>query len=254
MPEKVFCETYSNAYDLLYKDKDYEAECNFLEEIFDKYDLNVKTILELGCGTGGHLIPLAKREYRVTGVDYSPHMLKHAREKIKQENIKAELIEGDICSIDLGRRFDAVISMFAVMSYQTTNEKISSVCRVASKHLNRPGVFIFDGWYGPGVLTNRPAPAVKKVKVDKREIVRFTEPVLDTFLHTVKINFKVWAIEDKQIISKEDEVHIMRYFFPQEMAYYLQIAGFDQINFFPFMNICGKLDESVWNMTVAGCA
>lgn len=252
MPGKVFCETYSNAYDLLYKNKDYEAECDFLEAIFDKYDIKVKTILDLGCGTGGHLIPLAKRGYEVTGVDCSPYMLKHAREKMKQGDIKGELIEGDICSIDLGRQFDVVIAMFAVMSYQITNERISSACRIACKHLNGSGAFIFDGWYGPGVFAKRPTQTVKNVKADSREIIRFTDPSIDIFSHMVEIHFKLWVIERDRIISRENESHFMRYFFPQEMAYFLQVAGFDRVDFFPFMNVHGKLDESVWNMTVVG--
>lgn len=44
---------YATSYDSLYQDKDYEAECDFLEGIFREFNVPVKTILDLGCGTGG---------------------------------------------------------------------------------------------------------------------------------------------------------------------------------------------------------
>ena len=81
---KVF-QRYAEYYDLIYQDKDYEKECDFLEEIFQAYQSKpVKSILELGCGTGGHAIPLAKRGYELTGLDTSSVMLKQAEKKSKE--------------------------------------------------------------------------------------------------------------------------------------------------------------------------
>ena len=252
MSEKVFGECYSNLYDMLYENKDYESEIDFLEAIFHKYDLKVNTILDLGCGTGGHLIPLAKRGYQMTGVDYSEYMLKLARKKMKQENVEGELLKGDICSIDLKRQFDVVISMFAVMSYQITNKRVAWACQTARKHLNSPGAFIFDVWHGYGVLGDRPTQRIKNVKLDNKEVVRFTEPIINIESHTVETRFKCWVIEGNEIISRHDETHFIRFFFPQEITYFLEVAGLDKVDFCPFMDISGKLDEPVWNMTVIG--
>ena len=250
--QTVFGEKYSCLYDLLYENKDYEAECDFLEAIFEKYNLNIETILDLGCGTGGHLIPLAKRGYQVTGVDRSEYMLKCARKKIEQENVEGRVYLGDICSVDLGRQFDAVISMFAVMSYLTTNEQVASACRVARNHVDPSGVFIFDVWHGPGVLTERPTQRIKRIQSDTGEIVRFVDPVIDVFTHTVETHFQLWNVKAKRIVTCENESHIIRFFFPQEIAYFLEVAGFFNIGFCPFMDANEKVDESVWNMTVIG--
>jgi len=79
-PEKlvsVFRKEYADSYDLLYTDKDYKDECDMIEEVFTKYaDGPIKSILDLGCGTGNHSIPLAQRGYEVTGVDISSDMLR----------------------------------------------------------------------------------------------------------------------------------------------------------------------------------
>lgn len=53
---EVFGKEYTRAYDHLYQDKDYAKECDFIEAVFQKYSVGVKTILDLGCGTGGHAL------------------------------------------------------------------------------------------------------------------------------------------------------------------------------------------------------
>ncbi len=68
----VFNKQYANAYDSLYQDKDYEKECDFIEAIFEKNKRNPRTILDLGCGTGGHAIVLAGAIRLQESIDRSP--------------------------------------------------------------------------------------------------------------------------------------------------------------------------------------
>ena len=70
MDKKVF-ETYSQYYDLLYKDKDYKAETDYIISLIKEYHSNTDTILELGCGTGMHASILAENGYKVEGIDLS---------------------------------------------------------------------------------------------------------------------------------------------------------------------------------------
>jgi predicted TPR repeat methyltransferase len=74
---------YAAYYDLIYKDKDYEKEVDFIEDIFGEIvgASNSKKILELGCGTGNYTKILVDRGYEVTAVDVSEDMLKLASEK-----------------------------------------------------------------------------------------------------------------------------------------------------------------------------
>jgi len=63
---QIFGSMNADFYDLVYSDKDYEAECDLLEEIFRRYGAGpVQNLLDLGGGTGGHALPLAWRGYRV---------------------------------------------------------------------------------------------------------------------------------------------------------------------------------------------
>lgn len=248
---KVFGKDYADSYDYLYQDKDYEKECDFLEEIFSKYSRKTKSILDLGCGTGGHAIKLAERGYDVLGVDRSEQMIGKAKKKTKESGLMLRFLKSDIKDLSIDERFDSVISMFAVISYQTKNADLERFCRIAKNHLKKDGLFIFDCWHGPAVLADRPGVRVKEIDIkDNGKIVRFTEPVLDILNHTVNTKFKVWKIEGKNLVKETKEDHLMRFLFPKEIEYYLNITGFKDIFLFPFLRLDKGLSEKDWNMTV----
>lgn len=247
----VFNEEYVSVYDDLYQEKDYKKECDFIEAVFRKFRYKPNTILDLGCGTGGHALILAKRGYEITGVDRSKYMLELAKNKAETEGLKIELIEGDITSVTLNKKFDAVISMFAVMSYHITNSAISSACQLAKESLVDGGIFIFDCWHGPAVLADKPAPRVKELNLNNKEkIIRFTEPQLDVLNHTVNVNFKVCKLNNDNLVSENCEVHPMRFLFTQEIKYFLEVAGFSQVEWCPFLELDRSLEENDWNMAV----
>lgn len=248
---RVFGREYALAYDYLYQDKEYQEECDFLENIFKKSSGSIKKILDLGCGTGGHALILAKSGYEVLGVDCSQEMLDIAIAKAGNRNLSLEFIRGDITEIRLRRKFDAVISMFAVMSYQTTNASLAKVCKIAREHLVSDGLFIFDCWHGSAVLTEKPSMRIKEVKSNKKEkIIRFTEPILNAVAHTVETRFRVLKIQDGHLVSETSESHLMRFLFPMEIKYFLEVAGFKRIEFCPFLELEKPLTENNWNMTV----
>ena len=69
---EVFGSLYADIYDSVYRDKNYDEECNIIRKLFNSYgDGNVSSVLDLGCGTGNHALRLAAQGYRVAGVDRS---------------------------------------------------------------------------------------------------------------------------------------------------------------------------------------
>ncbi len=246
----VFKSEYAQAYDSLYQSKDYEKECDYLEEVFRKCGAGIKTVLDLGCGTGGHALILAKRGYKVVGVDQSEEMLKAAEKKAKDAGLEIDFHRSSIQDLELNTEFDAVISMFAVISYQNDNEDLALACRKAKHHLKQGGPFIFDAWNGLGVMTDPPTQMVKEVHNGNERIFRNTKPIVDAMNHSVQVNFKVIKLSGDKLISETEESHKMRFLFPQEIKYFLQVAGFSQIKFSPFMNNDLPLSEKDWNMSV----
>jgi len=247
---KVF-ERYAEYYDLLYQDKNYEEECDFLEEIFRAYcSKPITNILELGCGTGGHAIPLAKRGYRLTGLDCSPAMLKQAEKKSKGIGINLTLHQADIKRYDLGCRFDAAIAMFAVLNYMTTNEDLRVTFSTVRKHLNKDSLFIFDVWNGLAVMHLLPSARIKTVEDSDMKVIRLVEPEIRAEKHLCLSHYKLLVVR-KGILSDEiEETHRIRYLFPLEIAHYLEDADFQLLQICPFLNLKGQIDENQWNMAV----
>jgi len=247
---------YAAYYDTLYHDKDYEAECDFLEQVFTRYAQGpIRTILDLGCGSGGHALPFARRGYVVTGVDRSEEMLHIAQSKVAElatSSGQRSVVfhQGDIRTLELGRTFDAVIAMFAVISYQTTNEDLLAVFRTARRHLSPGGLFVFDFWFGPAVLTQRPTDRVKIIEQDGERIIRFAISVLDILAQTVQVNYKVLRLRNARLLDEVDESHLMRFIFPQEISHYLQQAGFRLLQLCPFMRLDTQPTDQDWNVTV----
>jgi len=242
--------SYADYYDDFYKEKNYEAECDFIENIFDRFTYSKpKSILEFGCGTGGHALPLARRGYKVKGIDLSKTMLIHARDKIAAAGLDISLSEGDVREIRLNQKFDSVLAMFAVIGYQTTNSDLSQAFTTVSTHLKHGGLFVFDNWHGPAVLSERPAERNMEFEKEKDRIIRLANPVLDVIKNTVEIHYKVFQLRGTKVISETKELHRMRYLFAQEIEYFLVQAGLEVVMFCPFMKIDGKLTEADWNMT-----
>jgi predicted TPR repeat methyltransferase len=148
-------EAYASYYDLLYMDKDYESECLYVQGLIRELKEEARNILDLGCGTGRHAEVFSQMGYAVHGVDISNEMLEFAASRVRRQNVSFSA--GDTRTVRLGRRFDVVLSLFHVMSYQVTNDDLRRSFLTAGEHLGDRGPFIFDIWYGPAVLTQRPS-------------------------------------------------------------------------------------------------
>jgi SAM-dependent methyltransferase len=243
----VFGSGYAAAYDALYEGKkDYEAECDLAERIFREHGEDaIRTILDLGCGTGNHALPLARRGYEVVGVDRSESMLERARAK-GEDGVAFEL--GDIRDIRLDREFDAVLLLFAVLGYQHTNEDVLAALRTAHAHLRPGGLLLFDVWYGPAVLHERPAPRLRKIESGSSSLLRFSDGVLDVGRHLCRVDFRIWQVEGDRIVAETEESHEMRFFFPLELELLLSSSGMQLLRLGSFPHFDAEPDETTWNV------
>lgn len=231
---------YSKYYDLLYKDKDYKSEADFVHGLIQKYAPDAKTILDLGCGTGKHDLLFAQKGYQVTGIDISAEMISIAKtslSSLKSEHfIPPKFLLMDIRTVQLNEKFDSVISLFHVMSYQVTNDDVIATLETASRHLNQEGIFIFDCWYGPGVLTDPPTVRLNEIENKDMAVTRLAKPTVHFHRNIVDVNYHVF-VRDKisQNVDELKECHKMRYFFKPEIELFLKRADFELLDFVEFM-------------------
>jgi len=242
-------ERYAEYYDLIYRDKDYEGECDFIEEVWRRFSAHpVKTVLDGGCGTGGYAIPLAKRGYQITGIDSSEIMLKRGKTKAIEGKLKLELRIGDIRQFNLGKKFDSCICMFAVMNYITETEDVLNTLQSIRKHLRSGSLFIFDSWNGLAVLRILPSVREQVFEDGNLKVTRVAQPELDALNHLCLVHYHLLVNRGNSLVDEIKETHIIRYFFPQEITHYLKDTGFEVLKFCPFPDIDGKVDENVWNI------
>lgn len=228
---------YSKYYNLLYKDKDYVGEAQYVHELIRKHAPAAQSVLDLGCGTGRHDFELAKLGYDITGVDLSEEMLAAANDRLStlasqpssgssSPLIPHQFLQGDICTVRLDQTFDVVVSLFHVMSYQVSNEDLQAAMLTARAHLKPGGLFIFDCWYGPAVLSDPPVVRVKRLEDDEISVVRIAEPVMHYNENVVDVNYEV-LIVDKATSEMQQlkETHRMRYLFYPEVEHMAHGVG-----------------------------
>jgi SAM-dependent methyltransferase len=243
-------QSYGNFYDIIYLDKNYEKECDFLEEIFKRYSNPMpKTILDAGCGTGNHAILLAKRGYKVTGIDLSEKMIKIAKEKANKNHVEINFNVMDLRELKLNKKFDACICMFSVLNYVIAGDELLGVLLKIKRHLKTGSLFIFDFWYGPAVLIIRPTSRVKIVEKDGIKVIRFADPQLDTFHHICEVEYYFVVIKENLIIYDGKEKHVVRFYFPEEINHYLKETGFQLLKFCEFLNLNVEPSERTWHVT-----
>ena len=242
--------SYSRYYDLLYKDKDYAAEAEYVHGLISRHCSGAKTILDLGCGTGRHAQLFAHQGYSVTGLDRSEQMLETAR--AASHGPIPEYLEGDLRSARLGRQFDVVVSLFHVMSYQTSNADLRGAFATVREHLRPGGLFLFDCWYGPAVLTQRPQVRIQRLEDEQVSVTRLAEPLMRPNENLVDVNYQIF-IEDKLSgrMDQLSETHTMRYLFVPEIQLLFESAGLSLLNCTEFMSTKEPSLES-WNVMFLG--
>lgn len=231
---------YAYYYNAFYQDKDYLAEAGQVDVLLKKYGHGVQRLVNYGCGTGRHDIELTKLGYRCTGIDVSPLMIDIAKKNAEDEGMNIDFSVADIRKYEPEERYDAVISLFHVMSYQNSNEDIITAFQSARKALSKDGVFLFDVWYGPGVLSDKPSVRVKEVEDDRYKLIRIARPVMHDQENIVDVCYEVLVIDkESKETSVINEIHSMRYFFRPE----LKESGFQLID-----NLdCTTLGESSYD-------
>ena len=215
---------YAASYDLLYRDKDYAGEAAYIHRLLQTYAPKATRILELGSGTGKHACLLAQSGYSVLGVERSPGMLTAAQQSlVSSHQAKVSFSLGDVRTARLPDAYDAAISLFHVASYQTTNEDLLAYLATARAHLETGGIFVFDAWYGPAVLTDRPVVRVKRVENETAALTRIAEPVWHPQDNCVEVGYQLFVRDKKtEMVDEIHEKHMMRYVFLPEIE---QIIG-----------------------------
>lgn len=132
----------ARCYDRLTADVDYEKWADYLERHFQRWKRPVRSVVELGCGTGSLTQLLARRGYQMTGVDLSPDMLAVADQKCR--GLGVLLLCQDMSRLTLLESADAVVSCLDSVNYVTRPAALKRTFRRVYQALAPGGLFLFD--------------------------------------------------------------------------------------------------------------
>lgn len=136
-------ENFAYIYDELMSDVDYKKWADFIIRQFNKHDLPISMIAELGCGTGTMTQLLAQAGYEMIGIDLSEDMLMVAREKTNELDLDILFLQQDMTRFELYGTVDAIVATCDSLNYVSA-EELLKVFKLVNNYLNPNGMFIFD--------------------------------------------------------------------------------------------------------------
>lgn len=143
MQKQSIYKEFARYYDLIYSQKDYKGEVLTIKRLISKYKKTKdRELLEVACGTGGHVRHLSD-DFQIVATDANAEMLEVARKSIKGVAFK----KADMINLNLGREFDVIICLFSSIGYVRTYPNVKKTLHNFAHHLKKDGVVIIEPWF-----------------------------------------------------------------------------------------------------------
>lgn len=183
-------------------------------------------VLDAGCGTGRHLLPLAQMGYRMVGLDLSRAMLRAAQQALSESGSEATLMRADLRSLPFARCFDAALCLESPLAYLHDDAALSAALRSLHRTLKPGGRLIADVFDYIATLGEEPLPPA---------VTRFTTPwgsVEVSEAHHYDARGRIWHMQQAFRVERAGRVeqfdidHALRIRPAAEYVAALETAGF----------------------------
>jgi len=198
-------------------------------------------VLELGCGTGRILLPVAKSGVEIVGLDNSHEMLEIAKKKIGSMNIsiqkRIEIVDGDMRNFSLGRKFKLIMIPFRAFLHNLTSDDQKNTLKAVREHLDNDGKLVFN-FFDPRISTIAAHMSVHGTEpmrdrefvhpVTQNKVVVWSSPFFKPAEQFIEQYFIFEELDNEGCMIKKRYVHLkLRYLFRYEMQYLLDLCGFE---------------------------
>jgi len=232
-------------YDTMMEFINYPRWVGYVIDIIHKFKKSPKTILDLACGTGTPSLLLAKRGYRIVGLDSSKEMLRVMKEKLREYN--PLLIHGDMRSFKLPYPVDSTICLFDSLNYLLTEKELINTFTSVYNNLRWDGLFIFDMNTIAGLTTYWGNQTFTREIKNTYSIWR---TIFDKKKNISTLYLTLFVKTDKGY-KRIEEVHQERGYKITDIESFLKSAGFNRVVFYQHLTFL-KAKES--NYRIMGVA
>ena len=184
-------------------------------------------ILELACGTGRLTLALARAGHEVVGLDASRAMLRAAQAKAEAEEVEITLVQGDMRSFDLRRRFPLVVLCCNSLAHLTTNSDLKASLTCIAKHLVPGGLFAFDIMNPDVRALARPHSECVRLDVGPNPSSAIAVEEVAAYDPVQQIRVAQWRVLEPDAAAHEVAPLSLRLLFPQEVPLLLEAAGLE---------------------------
>lgn len=208
-------------YDAIYTWKDYAKETDYLLSVIAQYKkTDNNTLLDVACGTGGHLAHLISH-FACEGLDLDSGMLAIAREKFPSITFH----QADMTQFNLGRKYGVITCMFSSIAYAHTTEKLNATLQHFADHTENGGVILVEPWFTSDFLKDGYL-SMDVVNEDNLKVVRMNVTRLVGNVSVLNFNYLVG--KDKTITYFTEEHHLTMFTEDEYMTAFRE-AGLDVI-------------------------
>ncbi|MBQ7469131.1 MAG: class I SAM-dependent methyltransferase [Pseudobutyrivibrio sp.] len=134
--------SFASVYDRYMDDVPYDTWANNIKTLFEKYNMPMEIVCDLGCGTGQMTRRLKAMGYDMIGIDVSYDMLMEAQTSEDSDGIL--YLCQDMREFELYGTVGAVVSLCDSINYLRDTHELLKVCKLANNYLDPKGLFIFD--------------------------------------------------------------------------------------------------------------
>jgi SAM-dependent methyltransferase len=223
-----------------------EAEVAFLVGCFRRWRRGrVRRVLDIACGTGPHLLRLARRGYRVTGLDTSAPNLAYVAERARRAGVAVTLTAQDMAAFRLAGRYDAAICLQSSQGYLLTNADLLRHFRSVARALRPGGLYVFDRY----LLSSWRDPVRRWVWQRRRgevtvrsalSVLHDVDPVGQTFDERLTLE-----VGEGPAAAVYRHVERIRLVFPQELRTLVALAsGFQWLGWFARYSLARPLERA----------
>lgn len=212
---------------------DAPKETRFLIKLFKKYG-KVKKVLDVGCGIGAHTKILNNNGYDCIGVDANPAMIKHAKKKYPELKFDTQYMQ----TLKVKGAFDAIVCIGNIIAFNRSNEEVLKTFKGFNKHLKKKGILLVSTTNPITYIQNRNFKSrFIDTGKDRRKMgikAAYTETVNERKQTCTSTRVFYRLKDNKKVGSYSKE---SRWYFPQEISFFLDQAGFKVLEIYSANNV-----------------